>query len=54
LSEGEATLLASAATAAFGTSSEFEATVVRAARPFSSLPFSLVRFLVTPGNLGRA
>jgi hypothetical protein len=51
LSEGEATLLAFAATAAFGTSPKFEATVVRAARSFSSLPFPLVSFPVTPGNL---
>jgi hypothetical protein len=54
LSEGEATLLASTATAAFGTSPEFEAAVVRAARPFSSLPFPLVSFPVIPGSLERA
>jgi hypothetical protein len=54
LSEGEAALLASAATAAFGTSPECEATVVRAARPFSSLPFPVVSVPVTSGNSERA
>jgi hypothetical protein len=52
LSEGEATLLTSTATAVSGTSPEFEVAVARAAPPFSSLPFPLVSFPVTPGSFG--